>query len=107
MNRPDTNGGLRLPPVRPRVRNPTNPIEARVSYMTKAETEEAKAGIFAQLDEFEECVGISCWPNSALMFLLLGTHRSLFSASASYVSDRRSITKRLGSISGLWRRPFL
>ena len=54
VNRPDTNGGLRLPPVRPRARNPTNPIEARVSYMTKEETEEATAGIFAQLDEFEE-----------------------------------------------------
>ena len=54
VNRPDTNGGLKLPPVRPRARNPANPIEARVSYMTKEETEEAKAGIFAQLDEFEE-----------------------------------------------------
>ena len=78
-----------------------------MSYMTKAETEEAKAGIFAQLDEFEECVGISCWYNSTLTVLLIGTHRLLFSASASYVSDRRSITKQLGSISGLWRRPFL
>ena len=55
VNRADTSGGLRLPPVRPRVRNPSNPIEARVSYMTKAEAEEAKAGIFAQLDEFEGC----------------------------------------------------
>ena len=54
VNRADTNGGLRLPPVRPRARNPSNPIEARVSYMTREETEEAKAGIFAQLDEFEE-----------------------------------------------------
>lgn len=54
VNRTDTNGGLRLPPVRPRARNPANPIEARVSYMTKAEAEEAKAGIFTQLDEFEE-----------------------------------------------------
>jgi len=54
VNRADTNGGLRLPPVRPRARNPSNPIEARVSYMTKAEAEEAKAGIFAQLDEFDE-----------------------------------------------------
>jgi len=54
VNRPETNGGLRLPPVRPRPRNPANPIEARVSYMTRTETEEAKAGIFAQLDEFEE-----------------------------------------------------
>jgi len=56
VNRADTNGGLRIPPVRPRVRNPSNPIEARASYMTKAEAEEAKAGIFAQLDEFEEHV---------------------------------------------------
>jgi hypothetical protein len=59
VNRPETNGGLRLPPVRPRVRNPANPIEARVSCMTRAETEEAKAGIFSQLDEFEEYAGIS------------------------------------------------
>lgn len=59
MNHADTNGGLRLPPVRPRVRNLANPIEARVSYMTKDETEEARAGIFAQLDEFEEYAGTS------------------------------------------------
>lgn len=58
-NRPETNGGLKLPPVRPRIRNPANPIEARVSHMTKAEADEAKAGIFVQLDEFEEYVGIS------------------------------------------------
>lgn len=43
-----------MPPVRQRVRDPANPIEARVSFMTKAEAEEAKASIFAQLDEFEE-----------------------------------------------------
>jgi hypothetical protein len=57
-NRPETNGGLRLPPVRPRVRNPANPIEAQVSYMTRAEAEEAKGGIFTQLDDFEEYVGV-------------------------------------------------
>jgi hypothetical protein len=54
VNRPETDGGLKLPPVRPRARNPANPIEARVNYMTKVEAEEAKVGIFAQLDEFEE-----------------------------------------------------
>lgn len=58
-NRPETNGGLRLPPVRPRVRNPANPIEARASYMTRAEAEETKGGIFTQLDEFEEYANVS------------------------------------------------
>lgn len=70
VNRPENNGGLRLPPVRPRARNPANPIEARVSYMTKAEAEEAKTGIFAQLDEFEEYAGVSrCALDSTLIFL--------------------------------------
>ena len=65
VNRPETNGGLRLPPVRPRDRNPANPIEARVSYMTKAEADEARVGIFAQLDEFEEyVVPLHCAPGS-------------------------------------------
>ena len=108
VNRPDTNGGLRLPPVRPRARNPANPIEARVSYMTKVEAEEAKAGIFTQLDEFEEYGGVLCrTPNPALMFLLLGTRHLLYSASASCVSDRRNITRQLGNTSGLSRRRFL
>jgi len=108
VNRPDTNGGLRLPPVRPRARNPANPIEARVTYMTKDEAEEAKAGIFTQLDEFEEYAGIlSRTPNSTLMFLLLGTRHLLSNASASCVSDRRNITRQLVNTSGLSRRHFL
>ena len=95
VNRPETSGGLKLPPVRPRVRNPANPIEARVSYMTKAEAEEAKAGIFAQLDEFEEytCTSL-CITRPTLMLLLVATRRSPFNEFANCAFDHRNITRR-------------
>ena len=93
-NRPETNGGLRLPPVRPRVRNPANPIEARASHMTKAEAEEAKSGIFAQLDEFEECADISrCALDPTLMFPFTGMRHLLFNAFASSAFGRKNITR--------------
>lgn len=94
VNRPETNGGLRLPPVRPRARNPANPIEARVSYMTRAEAEEAKTGIFAQLDEFEEYTVISpCALDPTLMFLFIGMRHLLFNASASCAFGHKNITR--------------
>jgi len=51
--RPSTNGGLKLPPARPRPRNPSNPMDPPKSFMTKAEAEEMKKSIFDQLQEFD------------------------------------------------------
>lgn len=83
-----------MPPVRPRIRNPANPIEARVSYMTKAEAEEAKTGIFAQLDGFEEYAGISrCTLNSILTFVYIGTPHLLFNGFASCAFGHKNITR--------------
>lgn len=66
--------------------------------MTNAEAEEAKIGIFAQLDEFDEYAGISCRAmNPTLMFPLTGMRLLPFNASVSSAYGRRSITRRLGN----------
>lgn len=56
--RPSTEGGLRMPPNRPRPRNPANPMVYPKSFMTKEEANEMKSSIFAQLEEFDRWVVI-------------------------------------------------
>jgi serine/threonine-protein phosphatase 4 regulatory subunit 2 len=53
-NRPTTAGGLKVPPARPRARNPANLMVATKSFMSKSEANDIKESIFAQLHEFEK-----------------------------------------------------